>query len=89
MSRLFTAAWGGFACVVALRAGQLGSAIEVVNRFGSYFYGSILGVFMLAVLTPRVRALAAICGSRSGWPRWWRWPCSRASTSSGTTSWAR
>jgi Na+/proline symporter len=62
MSRLFTAAWGGFACVVALRAGQLGSAIEVVNRFGSYFYGSILGVFMLAVLTPRVRALAAICG---------------------------
>jgi len=62
MSRLFTAAWGGFACVVALRAGQLGSAIEVVNRFGSYFYGSILGVFMLAVLTPRVSARAAVYG---------------------------
>ncbi|HEY5906939.1 MAG TPA: sodium:solute symporter, partial [Vicinamibacteria bacterium] len=59
MSRVFTAAWGLFAGVVALRAGQLGSAIEVVNRFGSYFYGSILGVFLLAVLAPRVRGWAA------------------------------
>jgi solute:Na+ symporter, SSS family len=59
VSRLFTAFWGVFAGVVALRAGQLGSAIEVVNRFGSYFYGSILGVFLLAVLTKRVGARAA------------------------------
>jgi Na+/proline symporter len=60
MSRGFTALWGVFAGLVALRAGQLGSAIEVVNRFGSYFYGSILGVFLLAVLTKRVRALPVI-----------------------------
>ena len=59
MSRVFTGLWGVFAGVVALRAGQLGSAIEVVNRIGSYFYGSILGVFMLAVLTPRVKGRAA------------------------------
>jgi hypothetical protein len=59
MSRVFTAAWGLFAGLVALRTGQLGSAIETVNRFGSYFYGSILGVFMLAVLAPRVRGAAA------------------------------
>ena len=62
VSRLLTAAWGGFACFVALRAGQLGSAIEVVNRFGSYFYGSILGVFALAVLTPRAKARGAFYG---------------------------
>ena len=62
ISRLFTALWGGFACLVALRAGQLGSAIEVVNRFGSYFYGSILGVFLLAVLTPRAAARGAFYG---------------------------
>ncbi|HEY6546872.1 MAG TPA: sodium:solute symporter, partial [Vicinamibacteria bacterium] len=59
MSRVFTAAWGVFAAVVALRVGQLGSAIEVVNEFGSYFYGVILGIFMLAILTPQVRARAA------------------------------
>src|SRR5687768_12214296 len=28
ISRVLTAVWGGFACLVALRAGQLGSAIE-------------------------------------------------------------
>jgi N-acyl-D-aspartate/D-glutamate deacylase len=32
---------------VATYAATLGSLIEVVNRFGSFFYGSILGVFLL------------------------------------------
>jgi len=66
VSRLFTAFWGGVACFVALRAGQLGSAIEVVNLFGSYFYGSILGVFGLAVLTPRATARGAFWGLIAG-----------------------
>jgi SSS family solute:Na+ symporter len=66
ISRILTACWGGFACLVALRAGQLGSAIEVVNRFGSYFYGSILGVFLLAVLTPRAAARGAFYGLMLG-----------------------
>ena len=66
VSRLFTAFWGLFACAVALQAGALGSAIEVVNRFGSYFYGSILGVFGLAVLTPRARARGAFYGLFAG-----------------------
>ena len=43
-----------------------GSAIEVVNRFGSYFYGSILGVFLLAVLTPRASARGAFYGLMIG-----------------------
>src|SRR5258706_291972 len=62
VSRVFTVFWGGFACVVALQAGHLGPAIEVVNRFGSFFYGSILGVFGLAVLTPRAPAPGAFYG---------------------------
>ncbi len=66
LSRLFTALWGGFACLVALQAGKLGSAIEVVNRFGSYFYGSILGVFMLAVLTKRANGTGATLGLFAG-----------------------
>ncbi len=65
-SRVFTAFWGLFAVAIALRAGQLGSAIEVVNRFGSYFYGSILGVFGLAVLTPRARGRGAFYGLFAG-----------------------
>jgi len=66
VSRAFTAGWGLFAAAVALEAGRLGSAIEVVNRFGSYFYGSILGVFGLAVLTPRATARGAFYGLFAG-----------------------
>jgi len=66
VSRVFTAVWGLFASAVALEAGRLGSAIEVVNRFGSYFYGSILGVFGLAVLTPRATARGAFYGLFAG-----------------------
>ena len=58
--------WGIFAALVALEAGRLGSAIEVVNRFGSYFYGSILGVFGLAILTPRATASGAFYGLIAG-----------------------
>ncbi len=66
LSRVFTAFWGGFACLIALQAGRLGSAIEVVNKFGSYFYGSILGVFMLAVLTRRANGTGASLGLFAG-----------------------
>ena len=71
MSRLLTGVWGAFACLIALQAGRLGSAIEVVNRFGSYFYGSILGVFGLAVLTPRASAFGAFWGLIVGMATVW------------------
>jgi SSS family solute:Na+ symporter len=65
VSKLSTAVWGAFACVVATYAATLGSLIEVVNRFGSFFYGSILGVFLLAMV-PRARALGAFVGLIAG-----------------------
>jgi len=43
----------------------LGSLIEVVNRFGSFFYGSILGVFLLAMI-PRARGVGAFFGLLAG-----------------------
>lgn len=61
VSKISTALWGAFACFVATYAATLGSLIEVVNRFGSFFYGSILGVFLLAMI-PRARALGAFVG---------------------------
>ena len=61
VSKGATAFWGLFAMVVASYAGTLGSLIEVVNRFGSFFYGSILGVFILAMI-PSSRALGAFVG---------------------------
>jgi Na+/proline symporter len=49
VSKFATGFWGVFASVTALFAVNLGSLIEVVNQFGSFFYGSLLGVFVLAV----------------------------------------
>ncbi|MGZ8493352.1 MAG: sodium:solute symporter family transporter, partial [Gemmatirosa sp.] len=65
VSKLATAVWGLFACIVATYAASLGSLIEVVNRFGSFFYGSILGVFLLAMI-PRAGALGAVVGLITG-----------------------
>lgn len=48
VGRVATLLWGVFACFVATFATNLGSLIEVVNTFGSFFYGSLLGVFVLA-----------------------------------------
>ena len=61
VSKGATVFWGFFACIVATYAATLGSLIEVVNRFGSFFYGSILGVFLLAMV-PRAKGLGAFLG---------------------------
>jgi Na+/proline symporter len=66
VSRLTTLGWGAFACVVALFAGQLGSLIEAVNQIGSFFYGSLLGVFLLAFFVPRARGTGAFAGLLAG-----------------------
>ncbi|NOT25774.1 MAG: sodium:solute symporter [Acidobacteria bacterium] len=66
VSRLATGFWGVFASAVAVWAAELGSLIEVVNRFGSFFYGSILGVFILAVAFPRTTANGAFIGLIAG-----------------------
>lgn len=62
VGRFSTFIWGIFACIVAIFATNLGSLIEVVNKFGSFFYGSLLGVFVLAFLVKRANARGAFFG---------------------------
>jgi Na+/proline symporter len=62
VGRISTFVWGIFACIVAIFATNLGSLIEVVNKFGSFFYGSLLGVFVLAVGVKRARSRGAFFG---------------------------
>jgi SSS family transporter len=66
VSRWSTAGWGVFTCVVAVYAANLGSLIEVVNMFGSYFYGSLLGVFILALGFKRSNGNGAFWGLLGG-----------------------
>ncbi len=66
VSRIATGFWGVFASVVAVWSVELGSLIEVVNRFGSYFYGTILGVFLLAIGWKRANGHGAFVGLIAG-----------------------
>jgi Na+/proline symporter len=66
VSKIATGFWGLFASLVAIWAAELGSLIEVVNRFGSFFYGSILGVFLLAVGWRRANGNGAFVGLMAG-----------------------
>ena len=48
VAKLSTVAWGVFAISFAQYASRLGSLVEAVNILGSIFYGTILGIFLLA-----------------------------------------
>jgi Na+/proline symporter len=58
VSRWATFFWGLFCIVVALYAGKLGNLIEAVNILGSLFYGTILGVFIVAFYIKKVNGTA-------------------------------
>ena len=63
--------WGAVATGAALYMGRLGSAVEAVNRVGSFFYGPILGAFVLAAGFPNRGARrafpAVLCGVAAVW----------------------
>lgn len=48
VSRGFTIFWGIVCVVFALYAGRFGNLLEAVNSLGSLFYGTILGIFLVA-----------------------------------------
>ncbi|HKE00395.1 MAG TPA: sodium:solute symporter [Planctomycetota bacterium] len=60
VSRWLVVAWGAFAVVFAGFASGLGTLVEAVNKVGSLFYGSILGIFVVAFLLRGVRG-TAVC----------------------------
>ena len=63
-SKWYTLLWGIFCIVVAQVAYNFGnSLIEAVNRLGSIFYGTILGIFLVAFFLKRVGASAVFISS--------------------------
>ena len=57
-SKIITAIWGFIAIGFALVANLLENLIEAVNILGSLFYGTILGIFIVAFFLRRVGAFA-------------------------------
>jgi len=64
-ARFSTALWGLFATATAILFGETESIIELVNEVGSYFYGPILGVFLL-LWVPTATSRSALWGLMLG-----------------------
>lgn len=63
-SRYYTLFWGVFCIIVAQFAYNLGtSLIEAVNILGSWFYGAILGIFLVAFYLKHVKGHAVFAAA--------------------------
>ena len=62
VSKLLTVGWGLLAILIALTAGMFENLIQLVNILGSLFYGTILGVFLLALFFKSTKGTAALIG---------------------------
>ena len=65
-ARYATVLWGAILFGVALIARHWGSVLQAGLSIASIIYGSLLGVFLLGLLTKRVGELAAMCAMASG-----------------------
>jgi Na+/proline symporter len=65
-SRVATVFWGLYAVAFANFAQGFGALIEAVNQVGSLFYGSMLGVFVVAFFMKRAGGTAAFWGVLAG-----------------------
>jgi Na+/proline symporter len=58
VSRWTTIIWGLFCILMALYASKMGNLIEAVNILGSLFYGTILGIFIVAFYLKKIGGAA-------------------------------
>jgi SSS family transporter len=66
VGRYVTLLWGVVATFTALFFAGGGSIIEMINRVGSWFYGSLLGIFVMALFFRRAGDLAGALGLCGG-----------------------
>jgi Na+/proline symporter len=63
VSRMATVFWGVVCVIMALYAGKLGNLLEAVNQLGSYIYGTVLGVFIVAFYMKRISGTPVFIGA--------------------------
>jgi SSS family solute:Na+ symporter len=66
ISRISMVAWGVYAIIFAQYATHLGALVEAVNILGSLFYGTLLGIFLLAFYVKRVGGTATFIAAFIG-----------------------
>lgn len=65
-AKFFTLMWGGIALIFASFASLFENLIEFVNIVGSLFYGTILGVFVVAFFFKNIKSKAVFYGAVVG-----------------------
>ena len=63
VSRALTFGWGLLAIIFAITAGRFENLIEYVNILGSLFYGTILGLFVVAFFFRKIGGTATFIGA--------------------------
>jgi len=66
VSRLMTIGWGIVLIGIGILARQWGSVLEVALTIMSFTAGSVVGIFLLAVLTQTANQAGGLCGMVSG-----------------------
>lgn len=82
-AKVFTVAWGAIVIGAGLLAFRLGSILEMIVKVNSYFYGCLLGVFLLGMISRRANSQGAFAGLLASllsillcatlWPGYWIW----------------
>jgi solute:Na+ symporter, SSS family len=65
-AKWMTVGWGVVGIISAELFGRMGSLIEVVNKLGSYFYGTILAIFIVGFFFREVGGVAVCAGALLG-----------------------
>ena len=66
VTKLLTVSWGILAIIIALSAHLFDNLIQLVNILGSLFYGTILGIFLVAFFFKIIKQKALLIGAATG-----------------------
>ncbi len=66
VSRIAMAGWGAYGVFFSQFANHLGSLVEAVNILGSLFYGTMLGIFVIAFYLKRIKGTATFLAAFAG-----------------------
>jgi len=58
LTKVFTLFWGICAIIIACVAFLADNLIQLVNIIGSIFYGNVLGIFLIALFTKKIRSFS-------------------------------
>jgi Na+/proline symporter len=61
-AKLVTGLWGAASICAGVLAWRLGSILESIVKVNSYFYGCLLGIFLLGALNESAKATGACAG---------------------------